>query len=409
MSNQILHILSQRPSLTGSGITLDAFVRLGRKAGWDQHVICGVPSSDSEPMVGGLPQENIHPFFFEQGRCDFPVPGMSDVMPYLSTRFSTLSNQQIDRYLSSWRDHIGRVLEKCQPNLIHSHHLWLLSAIIKDIAPEIPVVTQCHATGFRQMVLCPQLKERVVAGLNRNDHFLVLHDAHLEEIVPTLGLAQEKVTVVGAGYREELFQAAPNGRVQGAPQIVYIGKYSHAKGLPWLLDSIERISKRYPGMVLHVAGTGEGEEADGLRRRMEKMEPLVKRYGQLPQEELARLMGQCSICVLPSFYEGLPLVLVEALACGCRLVATALPGAVGHLAPHLGEALELVPLPRLRNADIPFESDLPLFVDHLTRAIENTISKQPIDTDSAEFSRMLAPFTWNAVFTKVEAVWKNLI
>ena len=37
--------------------------------------------------------------------------------------------------------------------------------------------------------------------------------------------------------------------------------------------------------------------------------------------------------VLPSFYEGVPLVLAEAAACGCRLVATALPGVREALAP----------------------------------------------------------------------------
>ena len=81
-------------------------------------------------------------------------------------------------------------------------------------------------------------------------------------------------------------------------------------------------------------------------------------------------MRRSSICVLPSFYEGLPLVLVEAMACGCRLVATDLPGIVEELAPRLGDALELVTLPTMAGVDTPVEAELPAFVDRLETGME---------------------------------------
>ena len=49
-------------------------------------------------------------------------------------------------------------------------------------------------------------------------------------------------------------------------------------------------------------------------------------HGRINQQDLARLMGSCHIFILPSFYEGLPLVLLEALASGCRIITTDLPG-----------------------------------------------------------------------------------
>jgi len=60
----VLHVLSQRPSLTGSGITLDALVRNAEAAGWNQHVIVGVPADDPTPDVGNLPPSRIHPLRF---------------------------------------------------------------------------------------------------------------------------------------------------------------------------------------------------------------------------------------------------------------------------------------------------------------------------------------------------------
>ena len=152
-------------------------------------------------------------------------------------------------------------------------------------------------------------------------------------------------------------------------------------------------------------------EADGLRARMEGMAGAVVLHGQLPQPALAALMRRCQLCVLPSMYEGVPLVLAEALACGCRLVSTALPGVVGPLAPSMGEALELVEMPRLVGIDVPAQGDLPAFVDRLegalTRALDRPDVRQELGDDG--LSRALAPFTWGAVFARVEALWRGLL
>jgi glycosyltransferase involved in cell wall biosynthesis len=109
------------------------------------------------------------------------------------------------------------------------------------------------------------------------------------------------------------------------------------------------------------------------------------------------------VFVLPSFYEGLPLVLVEAVACGCRLVATDTPGVVHDLAPQLGEAIELVKLPQLEGPDTPVQVDLPKFTDELEAALHRALHKGPLP-DKIE----LRPFTWNAVFQRVEDIWLEL-
>jgi len=61
---RVLHVLSQRPSLTGSGITLDALVRLAAEADWEQQAAVGVPAGGEPPMVGGLSPETIHALTF---------------------------------------------------------------------------------------------------------------------------------------------------------------------------------------------------------------------------------------------------------------------------------------------------------------------------------------------------------
>jgi glycosyltransferase involved in cell wall biosynthesis len=138
------------------------------------------------------------------------------------------------------------------------------------------------------------------------------------------------------------------------------------------------------------------------------MSPMVVQHGQLSQPELAEIARRSTICILPSFYEGLPLVLVEAFACGCRLVATELPGIVEELSPRLGDALTLVELPRLENVDRPRPDDLPAFVDHLEAAIESALGAPPIGNLSQTMPGALAHFSWGAVFDRVETVWRSI-
>ncbi len=400
MTHKVLHVLSQRPSLTGSGVTLEAAVRNAARAGWEQEVVCGVPADDPRPSVGGLEPGRIHPLVFDTDGLAFPVPGMSDVMPYRSSVFSQMTPGQIRAYLEAWRAHVGSIVSRFAPDLIHSHHVWLVSSILKDVAPAVPVVTQCHATGLRQMRLCPHLARDVKRGCRRNERFLVQNPERRAELAGALDIARDRVHVVGAGFREDLFH--PRGRDPEPERIVYCGKYAGAKGLPWLLDAVERLAPARPGLRLHVAGSGAGPEAEGIEERMRAMD-AVTLHGQLGQADLADLMRTCPVMVLPSFYEGVPLVLVEAAACGCRIVSTRLQGVVENLAGPLGEALTLVDMPRLAGVDTPEPSDLPAFVENLAAALDRALSLP------APGRLPLEPLTWKAVFDRIEAVWTSLL
>jgi len=408
MPGSVLHILSQRPARTGSGVTLEALVRQAGLAGWAQHAVVGTPVSDPAPKVGELSEDRVHPLIFGRGELNFRLPGMSDVMPYPSSRFSALNPRQIDTYLRAWRDHLKMVIQSCRPDLIHTHHIWLVSALVKDISPNIPVVTQSHATGLRQMALCPHLAEQVKAGCRRNDRFFVLHKEQAAALSRLLDVPPERIHGVGVGYQARLFRWGEE-KDREAHGLLYAGKYSHSKGLPWLLDAVEKLAGRFPGLKLHVAGSGSGPEAESLARRMRAMSPVVERHGHLDQSGLADLMRRCSVFVLPSFSEGLPLVLVEALACGCRLVSTRLPGVMDQLAPDLDPVLHLVPLPRMSQTGGAEPEDPVGFVEGLKTAIEKSLAAPPPRPDMPGVRKILVDFTWSAVFKRIEPVWRGLI
>jgi len=413
MGRRILHILSQRPGRTGSGVTLEAMVRHAAHHGWRQAVVVGLPADEAISPVGGLDRTHILPVRFgsatgHPATLPFPIPGMSDVMPYRSSIWSDLSSAQLAQYRKVWRAHLGQVIAAFQPDVIHCHHIWLVSSLLKEIAPNIPAVATCHSTGLRQMDRLPELGREVARGCAHLDHFCVLRDDHASQLATRLQVPTERITTVGAGYDTQIFHTkdTANAPAPRTPQsLLYTGKYSHAKGLPWLLDAMALLPDQHP-QQLHIAGSGSGSEADAMRARLESMAPRVVLHGHLQQSQLAALMRRCHTLVLPSFYEGVPLVLAEAAASGCRLVCTALPGVIAQIQPHLGPWLELVPLPRLTHSDRPLPADLPKFVTDLAAAIDRSLAANA--SQSAPDKATLSPFSWELVCRRIESIWQSL-
>jgi len=373
-------------------------------AGWKQAAVVGVPPEEAECAIEGV---ELHPVVFSGSDLPFAVPGMSDVMPYTSSRFSELTEDQLADYRAVFAEHIAAVVHDFRPDVIHSHHVWILSSILKDIAPSIPVVTHCHATGLRQMDLCPHLKDAVVRGVRRNERFVVLHEDHRRTLVHELEIPADRIRVVGAGYRDKVFSV---GTPQAEPiRFVYAGKFAEAKGLPALLDAFARIHEVHPDWELHVAGAGGGSAADLIRTRMRNMAPAVTLHGMLSQDALAELFRSCQIFVLPSFYEGLPLVLVEAFASGCSLISTDLSGIREGLAPHLGDRIRLVAPPPMRGPDEPVPEGLEGFVGRLQAAMEGVAADVVDRPTTAVAAKVLEPFTWAAVFSRIERSWRDAI
>lgn len=415
MSGRVLHLLSQQPSRTGSGITLEAIVRLAQQAGWTQAAVVGIPVSASFPQVGDLPTAAIYPVTFADnasgdipGDLPFPVVGMSDVMPYSSSVWSTLDAAQLDQYRQVWQSHLTRVINEFQPDIIHSNHVWLMSSLLRNLAPDLPLVATCHATGLRQLTLCPGLAYEVIEGCRGINHFCALRQDHRTQLAEILDIPRDLISVVGVGFRDDIFFPDPD-RDPEPGSLLYVGKFSRSKGLPWLLDAVEDLSRQGRPVVLHVAGDGAGDEAEALRERMKIMSPIVIMHGQLDQHQLANLMRRCQVCALPSFYEGVPLVLAEAAACGCRIVATDLPGVKEQLAPHLGGFLHTVAMPPLDGIDTPAVEGLSPFVADLARNLTNALDRGPSLGDRALVSHHLEPLAWGSVFQRVENIWKMFI
>lgn len=366
---KILQVLCQMPGLTGSGVYLEALVRAGTSAGIKQGVVAGVPLAGTDTVAQRMGQAAFFPVQFETEALPFSIVGMSDVMPYPSTRYQDLTEEMLERWETAFRKTLIQAVDTFQPDLMISHHLWLLTALTRQTLPQIPVLGLCHSTCLRQYQLAPRLADMARTGCRQLDGIFALHDEQKKEILRLLDFPQERIRIIGAGYRPDVFYPPDRTRNSWPLKIVYAGKLCAAKGVPSLMRVFERLSEKHPSLELHLAGSKRGEGSREIMA-LAKNHPGVFYHGNLTQKSLGKLFRSAHLFVLPSFYEGLPLVVIEALASGLRVVTTDLPGLKSYLDPVLGstELICYVEKPRCI-VDQPLTEDLPAFEARLYDAI----------------------------------------
>ena len=192
----------------------------------------------------------------------------------------------------------------------------------------------------------------------------------------------EAVSVIdiGTGYNSDVFRQEM-GASQGEEKelrLIFAGKISEKKGVKSLIRSLDYLKDSGLIISLELAG-GAGDEGEyqEIRELAEKCPFAVTFAGKITQQELAKKMNQSDVFVLPSFYEGLPLVIIEALACGTYVICTDLPGIRNWIDQNLPDnGVVFVEPPKRVNEDEPVEEELPVFEKKLAGAIEG-IAKYP--------------------------------
>jgi hypothetical protein len=130
---RILHLLSQRPDSTGSGIYVQAMMREATACGYDNYLVAGI-QSDGCDVTEYIAQKNAMYVTFHNADVSYQIPGMSDVMPYESTRFCDLSEEDLCEYETAFSEILRHAVSRFKPDIIHSHHLWIVSSVaIKSI------------------------------------------------------------------------------------------------------------------------------------------------------------------------------------------------------------------------------------------------------------------------------------
>lgn len=399
---KILHILSQKPDFTGSGKYVQEMILQGRAKGHELFLMAGASADFELPTV--LQPCQCQLVRFDGLDIGFPIMGMSDVMPYPSSICSALTPAQINEYKAVFAENIARAVADFAPDIIHSNHLWMVTALAREVAPDIPLVCTCHGSCLRQHRLCPGLGQSLLGQLRGIDQIIALFEQQKQEITALLGIEASRVHVVSGGYNELCFYTEESDKKSATVNLVYAGKLDSSKGVPWLLRSLKQVQGPWR---LHLVGAGSGSQRELCLQLASELGDKVIVHGILTHQELGALMRCCDIFVLPSFFEGLPLVLLEALACGCAIVTTNLPGAQELFGPHPPPMVRLVELPPLETVDKPYAADEPMLEQRLASALRASIHdvRSGESVNKEYVCTLTNEYGWKSIFSRIEAVY----
>jgi len=400
---KVLHLISQRPDSTGSGMYLQAVMKHAARSGHENFLLAGI-QQDKRPKLQSVSEANCAYLNFESSDNPSMLIGMSDVMPYPTRTFRNLSGEEIEIYIKLFSSHLIDTVQRYQPQLIHSHHLWILTSLVKQLFPHMPVVASCHGSDLRQYEQCPHLRHQVGSGCQLLDATLTLSSEQKSQIVKQYSISPDRIFVSGGGYDESIFYDHSSRVKSEQTVILYAGKLSRAKGLPWLLKALTEMP--HDLCHFHLVGGGSGEEYESCLKDAERLKNNVTIHGVVSQHRLADLMGQSDIFVLPSLHEGLPLVVLEALSCGCLVIATDLPGTRDIHNRLSCDRVVLVDKPLIRNIDATELEDDRHFIDDLKSAITSQISRQ---TRASGQKMNLEYYTWSQVYRRIEKIWIKIV
>ena len=133
----------------------------------------------------------------------------------------------------------------------------------------------------------------------------------------------DKLHIVHCGIDPARYDPAPRS---GPPHLMFVGRLAAVKGIPVLFEALVQLKSTMPD--LRVTLIGDGPERAGLERDAAEMglREMVHFAGYKSQAEVAEALRDTDALVLPSFAEGVPVVLMEAMAAGRPVIATAVAG-----------------------------------------------------------------------------------
>lgn len=233
-----------------------------------------------------------------------------------------------------------RLMQRLRPAVVHAHWLipqGLIMALIKLLPTRVPpfLVTSHGADLFAFHSQPFHCLKRFV--LRRAARATVVSEGMKREIM-RLGAADSCVHVEPMGVDlKGRFNPAPAER-RSRFELLFVGRLVEKKGLRHLLDAMPRIVEQCPEAILTIVGFGPEEAERRLQVQSLGLDEHVRFVGPLPQSELPRLYRRATVFVAPFVpaasgdQEGLGLVLIEALGCGCPVIVSNLPATEGAVA-----------------------------------------------------------------------------
>ena len=196
--------------------------------------------------------------------------------------------------------------------------------IIPAIWTRKPVIFHLHGAEFLQFYWteCGPLRRRIIRYiLDRCAEIIVLSNTWRRDISEVT--RHPNITVIynpSRDWEQRVYKESRAGK-----RVLFLGRLGRRKGVYDLLEAFTLVLWQFPDAELICAGDGEVKEVRDLLRQ-QGLEDHVTLPGWVGDELKAELLAAASVYVLPSYAEGLPMSILEAMSAGLPVVATPVGG-----------------------------------------------------------------------------------
>ena len=221
---------------------------------------------------------------------------------------------------------LRRAIRRFDPDVLHIH--WIipqgLAALL--VARDRPWLVT--SPGVDVYALNGKIWRALKSSIVGRASLVTTMNEDMRERLIDLGAAPDRVLVLPMGADLDRVTRSASGLAPIPGRILFAGRMVEKKGLAVLLDALERIGTTEWSLAV----VGDGPLRSQLERHAARLNGQVRFLGQLTPERLAAEYRRSELVVVPSVparsgdQDGLPVVLLEAMASGCAIVASELPG-----------------------------------------------------------------------------------
>ncbi|MDQ3364722.1 MAG: glycosyltransferase family 4 protein [Myxococcota bacterium] len=199
------------------------------------------------------------------------------------------------------------------------------AAVIAARLLGIPSVVKLHGSDINVIAKLPGPRRLTAWALSRATRVVAVSRALADEVV-ALGVPRDRIAIVMNGVDSELFRVRDRAAARrelglpDGPLALYVGNLKAEKGVLDLVAAWAEVGRG----TLAIVGGGPAKPA--LEAAVARYGDRVRLVGPQPLASIPTWMAACDVLVLPSHAEGTPNVVLEALTCGRRVVATSVGG-----------------------------------------------------------------------------------
>ena len=272
-------------------------------------------------------------------------------------RYVTLPRRVLFAHI--WRSYLAAMERSVEtrPDLVHAHCAYPdgCAAVRYGRINEVPVVVTVHGHDIKELPHANPLWRALIVDALNEAAAVIAVSSDLASRVKEFGVPADRIHTIPNGVDCELFKPDPSYTPgKEGWHLVYIGRFDPAKGIGVLLEAFARLQRRRSDVQLTLVG---GNEATGLEDRFERqMNELglvrqnVRWVREVSWGEIPKFLRTADLFVLPSFSEGLPLSLIEAMACGLPVVSTRCGGPEEAVDDNVGTLISVGAVDELESA-----------------------------------------------------------